>query len=182
MPLGQYGSHPFRSGATHEIIQPEERACTRHSRRPGWAGRPTRAESYGSVFPALSWCRFPSGGGALKGQVQDQHGDWKRLLVRFGGHRRLFPNSASYGGSATGVCISRIVTPRDRSLFIAGKMDADRANAREIPYARHDFPQCRRGIQLLMANPSSCAGLKRNSAENPAPYRMIPHAWAFRPS
>jgi hypothetical protein len=34
-------------------------------------GRPNRAESYGSVFPALSWCRFPSGGGALKGQVQE---------------------------------------------------------------------------------------------------------------
>ena len=145
------------------------------------AGRPNCAESYGSVFPALSWCRFPSGGGALKGQVQDQHGDWKRLLVRFGGHRRLFPNSASYGGSATGVCISRIVTPRDRSPFNAGKMGASRTKAREIPHARHDFPHYRRGIQLLMANPSSCAGSRRNLAENPVPYRTIPHGWAFCP-
>ena len=110
-----------------------------------------------------------SGSGTLKGQVQNQHGDWKRLLVRFGGHRRLFPNSASHGGSATGVCISRIVTPRDRSPFIAGKMDVSRTKAREILHARHDFPQCRRRIQLLMANPSACAGLRRNSADNPAP-------------
>jgi len=29
--LAETLSHP---GATHEIIQPEERACTRHSRRP----------------------------------------------------------------------------------------------------------------------------------------------------
>jgi len=73
------------------------------------------------------------------------------------------------------------VTPRDRSPFTAGKMGASRTKAREIPHARHDFPHYRRGIQLLMANPSSCAGLKRNSAENPVPYRTIPHGWAFRP-
>jgi hypothetical protein len=29
---------------------------------------------------------------------------------------------------------------------------------REIPHARHDFPHYCRGIQFLMANPSSCAG------------------------
>jgi hypothetical protein len=60
-------------------------------------------------------------------------------------------------------------------------MGAGRAKAREIPHGRHDFPQCRRGIQPLMANPSSCAGLRRNSAGNPDPYRVIPHGWAFRP-
>src|SRR3954452_22847325 len=73
------------------------------------------------------------------------------------------------------------MTPRDRSPFNAGKMGAGRAKAREIPHARHDFPHYRRGIQLLMANPSSCAGGGRNLAENPVPYRTIPHAWAFRP-
>jgi hypothetical protein len=57
-----------------------------------------------------------------------------------GEHRRLFQKSASHGGSATGVCISRIVTPRDRSPFTAGKMGAGRSKAREIPHARHDFP------------------------------------------
>jgi hypothetical protein len=31
--------------------------------------------------------------------------------------------------------------PRDRSPFTAGKMGAGRAKAREIPHARHDFPQ-----------------------------------------
>jgi hypothetical protein len=61
-------------------------------------------------------------------------------------------------------------------------MGASRTKAREIPHARHDFPHYCRGIQLLMANPSSCAGLKRNSAENLVPYRTIPHGWAFRPS
>jgi hypothetical protein len=29
-----------------------------HTRRAYGAGRPNRAESYGSVFPALSWCPF----------------------------------------------------------------------------------------------------------------------------
>ena len=48
----------------------------RRKRKRKWtlscrAGRPNRAESYGSVFPALSWYRFPSGDGALKGQVQE---------------------------------------------------------------------------------------------------------------
>ena len=42
-----------------------------------------------------------------KVRFRNQHGDWKRLLVRLGGHRRLFANSASQGGCATGVCISR---------------------------------------------------------------------------
>ena len=32
-----------------------------------------------------------------------------------------------------------------------------------------------------MADPSTCAGLRRDLAENPAPYRTIPHGWAFRP-
>jgi hypothetical protein len=95
--------------------------------------------------------------------------------------RRVSRNSASHGGSAADACISRIVTPRDRSPFIAGKMDADRAKAREILHVRHDFPQCRCKNQLLMANPSTCAGLRRNLAENPVPYRTIPHGWAFRP-
>src|SRR3954471_17335389 len=63
----------------------------------------------------------------------------------------------------------------------AGKMGASQVESREIPLARHDFPHYCRGIQLLMANPSSCAVLKRNSTEIPAPYRMIPHGWAFRP-
>ena len=61
-------------------------------------------------------------------------------------------------------------------------MDADGANAREIPYARHDFPQYRCRIQLMMANPSSCAGLRRSLAGIPVPYRTIPHGWAFRPN
>ena len=30
------------------------------------ARRPNRTELYGSVFPALFWCRFSSGGGAAK--------------------------------------------------------------------------------------------------------------------
>jgi hypothetical protein len=60
-------------------------------------------------------------------------------------------------------------------------MGAGRTKAREIPHARHDFPHYCRGIQLLMANPSTCAGLRRNLAENPAPYRTIPHGWAFCP-
>jgi hypothetical protein len=64
-------------------------------------------------------------------------------------------------------------------------MGAGRTKAREILLARHDFPHCCCGIQLLiqllMANPSSCAGLRRNLAENPVPYRTIPHGWAFRP-
>jgi hypothetical protein len=60
-------------------------------------------------------------------------------------------------------------------------MDADRAKAREILHARHDFPHCCCKIQLLMADPSTCAGLRRDLAENPAPYRTIPHGWAFRP-
>ena len=75
-----------------------------------------------------------------------------------GEHRCVFPNSASHGGSAAGVCISRIVTPRDRSPFNAGKMGAGRTKAREILHARHDFPHCCRKIQLLIANPSACAG------------------------
>jgi hypothetical protein len=52
---------------------------------------------------------------------------------------------------------------------------------RAFRHARHDFPQCRCKIQLLMDKPPSCAGLRRNLAENPAPYRTIPHRWAFRP-
>jgi hypothetical protein len=75
-----------------------------------------------------------------------------------GEHRRLFQKSASHGGSAAGACISRIMTPRDRSPFTAGKMGAGRTKAREIPHARRDFPQCRCRIQLMMANLSSCAG------------------------
>jgi hypothetical protein len=66
-------------------------------------------------------------------------------------------NSASHS-SAIGVCISRIVILRDRSPFTAGKMGAGQTKAREILHARHDFPHYRREIQLLMANPSSCAG------------------------
>jgi hypothetical protein len=50
------------------------------------------------------------------------------------------------------------VTPRDRSPFTAGKMGAGRTKAREILHARHDFPHYCRGIQLLMANPSSRTG------------------------
>jgi hypothetical protein len=69
----------------------------------------------------------------------------------------------------------------DRSPFNAGKMGAGRTKAREIPHARHDFPHYCRGIQLLMANPSTCAGKRRNLAENPVPYRTIPHGCAFRP-
>jgi hypothetical protein len=57
-----------------------------------------------------------------------------------GEHRRLFQKSASHGGSATGVCISRIVAPCDQSPFNAGKMSAGRTKAWEISLARHDFP------------------------------------------
>jgi hypothetical protein len=85
------------------------------------------------------------------------------------------------GGSPPHACISRIMTPRDRSPFTAGKMGAGRTKTREIPHARHDFPHYCWKIQLLMANPSTCAGLRRNLAENPAPYRTIPHGWAFCP-
>src|SRR3954463_15448655 len=36
--------------------------CRAVSCGASWVGRPNRAESYGSVFPAVSWCWFPSGG------------------------------------------------------------------------------------------------------------------------
>jgi DNA invertase Pin-like site-specific DNA recombinase len=60
-------------------------------------------------------------------------------------------------------------------------MGAGRTKAREIPHARHDFPHYCWKIQLLMANPSTCAGLRRSLAGIPAPYRTIPHGSAFRP-
>jgi hypothetical protein len=133
----------------------------------------------------MLWCRYTSGGALREAgfgtSTVRMHGDWKGASVGHDAgvelaapelgkpqlrHRRLyFPQC----------------DPRDRSPFNAGKIGAGRTKAQEILHARHDFPHYCCNIQLLMANPSTCAGLRRNLAENPAPYRTIPHGWAFRP-
>jgi hypothetical protein len=95
-----------------------------------------------AYFPHYRGAVFRAAAERSKARSRNKHGDWKRLpsgMMR--ARRRVSQNLASHGGSAAGVCISRIVTPRDRSPFTAGKMGAGRTRAREISHARHDFPQ-----------------------------------------
>jgi hypothetical protein len=81
----------------------------------------------------------------------NQHSHWKRSFIRFDVDTAgCFGTRKPHGGSAADGCISRIMTPRDRSPFTAGKMGAGRTKAREILHARHDFPHYCREIQLLM--------------------------------
>lgn len=134
------------------------------------------------LFPALSWCRFLSSGGAFKSQVQEPNtvteSDFPLGLMwapeavpelsrprRLREWRMYFPHC----------------NPRNRRLSNAAKMGAGLTKAREILHARHNFPHSCGKTQLLMANRSTCAASRRDLAENLAPYCTIPHGWAFWP-
>jgi hypothetical protein len=100
---------------------------------------PTMRDRTVACFPQYRGASFQAA--AKRSEVRSRHGDWKWLPSgTMRARRRLSRNLPSHGGSATGVCISRSVTPRDRSPFNAGKMGAGRAKAREIRHAHHDFP------------------------------------------
>jgi hypothetical protein len=62
------------TGILGDLVLPAGTFDPGHADEIGPEGPTVRNRTVAYFLPALSWCRFPSGGGALKGQVQDQHG------------------------------------------------------------------------------------------------------------